>query len=433
MPRKHVDRVNAIKCVKVAGKWRFAALVEKDGEIVRDHVWIGGQDEHHPEGRYFLDWHDRGKRHRQRVTTFDELAEATRRKYRELSGANSNLSVSVPDGSTKIAPEQIVGTLSGAIERYLEFIAIHRSLGTLRSYRLTLKLLYRSYRKIHIHEVRRDDILEFMMQCYRQGFCGRTVYNKLVIVLQFFRHYGHARLVERSDWPAYVEAVRPIYQREEVELLLRHAEEDERVLLKFLLASGFRDREVRCVAWRDIDFHSCIARVTVKTAWHFTPKNWEERVVPLPLALIQQLGDLKKRRHAHSNSLIFPNSKGNPNASHIMIVKLVAERAGLNCRQCRTKHGNSCADGPHCRHFYLHKFRHTFATEHLRHGVDIRTVQQWMGHRDIQSTMVYLRGLESKDAHAKINAGSLAAYVALPHTKSSPLEATYSLIQTEFL
>ena len=87
---------------------------------------------------------------------------------------------------------------------------------------------------------------------------------------------------------------------------------------------------------------------------------------------------------------------------------------------------------PHCRHFYLHKFRHTFATEHLRHGVDIRTVQQWMGHRDIQSTMVYLRGLESKDAHAKINAGSLAAYVALPHTKSSPPEATYSLIQTEF-
>jgi hypothetical protein len=29
--------------------------------------------------------------------------------------------------------------------------------------------------------------------------------------------------------------------------------------------------------------------------------------------------------------------------------------------------GNKCAEGPYCRHFFLHKFQHTFATEHLRH------------------------------------------------------------------
>jgi site-specific recombinase XerD len=48
----------------------------------------------------------------------------------------------------------------------------------------------------------------------------------------------------------------------------------------------------------------------------------------------------------------------------------------------------------------------------LRHGVDIRTLQNWMGHRDIKSTMVYLKGVQSKDALAKVNAGSLARYVA---------------------
>ncbi len=78
-----------------------------------------------------------------------------------------------------------------------------------------------------------------------------------------------------------------------------------------------------------------------------------------------------------------------------MIVKRVAERSKLNCGQCITKHGNKCSDGPHCRHFYLHKFRHTFATEHLRHGVDIRILQIWMGYRDIKSTMVYLKGVQS--------------------------------------
>lgn len=68
--------------------------------------------------------------------------------------------------------------------------------------------------------------------------------------------------------------------------------------------------------------------------------------------------------------------------------------------------------GPYCQHYFLHKFRHTFATEHLRHGVDIRTLQNWMGHRDIKSTMVYLKGVQPKDALAKVNAGPVAAYVA---------------------
>ncbi|PYY08231.1 MAG: hypothetical protein DMG69_15505 [Acidobacteria bacterium] len=34
----------------------------------------------------------------------------------------------------------------------------------------------------------------------------------------------------------------------------------------------------------------------------------------------------------------------------------------------------------------------TYATRHLQDGIDIRTLQQWMGHRDIASTMVYLKG-----------------------------------------
>jgi integrase/recombinase XerD len=35
-----------------------------------------------------------------------------------------------------------------------------------------------------------------------------------------------------------------------------------------------------------------------------------------------------------------------------------------------------------------------------------------MGHRDIQSTIVYLKRIHSKDALVKVNAGSLAAYIA---------------------
>jgi site-specific recombinase XerD len=109
--------------------------------------------------------------------------------------------------------------------------------------------------------------------------------------------------------------------------------------------------------------------------------------------------------------LVFPNTRGKPDSLHIEVVKRVAQRAKLNCGQCETKHGNRCADGPHCKRFFLHKFRHTFATEHLRDGVDIRTLQSWMGYRDIHSTIVYLKGIQSKDAVAKVNACSLASHI----------------------
>ena len=134
--------------------------------------------------------------------------------------------------------------------------------------------------------------------------------------------------------------------------------------------------------------------------------------MPLPTALIDQLRIFREGRKGLPAQLVFPNTKGNPDTENDMIVKRVAERAKLNCGQCLTRHGNRCSEGPHCQHFFLHKFRHTFATEHLRHGVDIRTLQNWMGHRDIKSTMVYLKGVQSKDALAKVNAGALAGYVA---------------------
>jgi hypothetical protein len=36
-----------------------------------------------------------------------------------------------------------------------------------------------------------------------------------------------------------------------------------------------------------------------------------------------------------------------------------------------------------------------------------------MGHRDIKSTMVYLKGVLSKDALARVNAGALARYAEI--------------------
>jgi integrase len=342
------------------------------------------------------------------VGVFDNVAEAARRKAIEIGALKTGLISNAATAPSTAENRTLIGK---AITSYLDFVRLRRSLRTYRTYRYTIDTLLRnSYAKDYVEDVDRQDILDFITTSYKLGYCGRTVYDKLVVVLQFFKRHGKTKLIAPSDWPDYVETIRPIYEAEELETMFRVAEGDEKVFLKFLLASGFRDREVRHVTWRDVDFRNSLVRVTAKPAWGFKPKNWEERAVPLPTGFIEQLRGLRETRKALPAQLVFPNSRGNPDGENLKIVKVVAERAKLNCGQCVTKHRNKCCEGPHCQHFFLHKFRHTFATEHLRHGIDIRTLQAWMGHRDIKSTMVYLKGVQSKDALAKVNAGSLARY-----------------------
>ena len=48
--------------------------------------------------------------------------------------------------------------------------------------------------------------------------------------------------------------------------------------------------------------------------------------------------------------------------------------------------------------FWLHKFRATFATKHPREGIDRRTVQDWMAHKDLESN-VRLSETRSQQGH----------------------------------
>jgi len=371
MPRSKArkNRVNIVKQIKIAEKWRFAPVVERDGEPIRDLVLINNQPEHHPEGHYYLDWYESGKKRRKAVAKFEDLSAAAQGKFIELQARKAGL---LPPS----APERL--TIDDAINQYLEYVRKQRSHRTYLTYRPTLAELFRkSYTKTYLDEVTRADILEFISFAFESDLAARTVYSKLVTVLQFFKHYGKTELIKSSDWPEYVGTIRPVYTPEEIRALLSAATFEEQVLLKFFLTSGFRKDEVRYATWHDVDFHHSLVRVTEKPFWKFKPKNYEERSVPLPTVMMEQLQKWKNKNDAAASDPIFPNSKGKPDSTHIEILKRVAFRARLNCGQCTTKHGNTCATGPHCERFFLHKFRHTFATQHLRDGIDVRTLQHW--------------------------------------------------------
>jgi site-specific recombinase XerD len=51
--------------------------------------------------------------------------------------------------------------------------------------------------------------------------------------------------------------------------------------------------------------------------------------------------------------------------------------------------------------FDLKTFRSTYATRMLRAGFDVRTVQHWMGHKSLETTMRYL--VPATDVHKRLD------------------------------
>ena len=58
---EYADRVNLIKKIKAAAV-AFASVVPEANGRLKDRVRINGQVEVHPEGAYYIEWRDRGKR-----------------------------------------------------------------------------------------------------------------------------------------------------------------------------------------------------------------------------------------------------------------------------------------------------------------------------------------------------------------------------------
>ncbi len=394
-------RVNLTKYVNLVGdevdKWRFCPVVRTgNGRIRPDYVSVNGRPALHREGSYYIEWYVDGKRRRESVgKNPSEAFAAAERKAQILKNQALGIEIVAED-------EQGRTSLAEACREFLEEIRQQKRPKTHAQYKTALGYFRESCGEKQLRSIERRDLIKFMGFLADKDLARRTMWNKVQVVVTMLKANGITGIIRMRDWPRYTEAEPEVFTVEEIEKFLAKCNPWKRVLFEFFWMTGLREAEVQHVIWPDIDFQNQVVRVTAKPKLGFTPKTWEEREVPIPDRLFRSL-----RRHraaAQPNcALVFATSNGRVVHNFLRQCKSIAWRAGLNCGLCNTGEG-PCVEGPYCGKWFLHKFRATFATMHLRAGVDLRTVQHWMGHKDLASTMRYLKPARGKEVLQKVNA-----------------------------
>ncbi len=367
------------------------------------YAFVKGQPEFHPEGVYQLRYRNRGRRCWKNVGPDPNNAQ---QECRKQEAALEAVAVGL---ELVAAPEERV-SIAAAVVRYLSTVEATKSHMSFIGYRCDLKWLLESCKKQYLDQIVRQDLLDFTGYLRRHGLGDRTVFNRLQSTVTFLRSPGITGLLRNNDWPRFTEKKVTTYGAEELQRLFAACGEEDRLLFQFFLGSGLREAEVMYATWPDLDFASKTFTVRAKRdfGFVFTPKDYGERLIPLPDTLIAAL---KECRHKNPQArLLFSTPAGKPDGHFLRRLKMVALKAGLNCGHCVNKQGLCCATDPVCKHWELHRFRKTFATLHHEGGVSARTLQEWLGHSSLETTLRYLQVADLRSAKTRLQVnGSFAA------------------------
>ena len=381
MANTQSKEVNLTKRVQTLKGMRYCPVVlSPNGRVKPDLVLVNGKQERHPEGAYYLEWRENGRRVRLSVGKDAQDAAARRqRKEAELNALNNGVTVVPENGDGR-------RSIAAAVAAFLDETELTKKPKTLAAYTTALNYFTESCPKIFLDDIERKDLLKFcaFLRDHKKQ-APRSVYNKFENVMTFLKANGIRGLVGKNDWPRYTEEEPEIYEQEELGKLLKACDSEERLWYEFFLMTGMREQEVMYTYWSDINLAHATVRVSHKPDRGWTPKAYKEREIPIPAKLFKSLKSWKAKCDK-TCSLVFPTSGCNPKLDFLDCLKTIAERAKLDAED-----------------FWLHKFRATFATRCLWAGVDLRTVQQWLGHSDMESTMRYLKPSRSQQTREKVN------------------------------
>ena len=213
-----------------------------------------------------------------------------------------------------------------------------------------------------------EDVRDYRLHLLSRGLKAKSI-NPIVGGLRFFyaTTLGKKELAEQIPFARVEETLPAVLSRDQVMQLLR-AEPDlmMRTIFITIYAAGLRISEVVKLTATDINSRREVIHVR-------EGKGAKDRFIMLSEQLLRILRHYWPKRHVPGN-LLFPGENPRQPITPRSVQRAfreAADRAGLP------------------KTITPHTLRHSFATHLLEQGVDIRVIQQLLGHRNINSTARY--------------------------------------------
>ena len=272
------------------------------------------------------------------------------------------------------------------IIKYMDYLEYERklSLNTLKSYLNDLKK-FNNYFNSNILDLKYDDILKYIQSVDKED--ARTIAHYITVINSFYDFLLDENIIKDNPCgnivSPKVSKKLPVYLTEEevnrlldVKLLTPY-DYRNKAMLELLYATGLRISELCNLKLTDLDVHNCFVRVF--------GKGKKERLVPVTdLALKYLIKYVTEYRNIIlknkvSDYLFISNSLTNiSRQGFFKIIKKECQRAGIN------------------KNVSPHVLRHSFATHLLKHGADLRIIQELLGHEDISTTQIYAHLVNEK-------------------------------------
>jgi integrase len=293
---------------------------------------------------------------------------------------------------TIVAPPRERITVADAGRRHLEHLAaLGRKRSTLMDYESALRVHLAPYFGARaIDSLTADDVERFMAAKRREGRAPKSIRNYVGVLHGICAFAVKRRWVDANPRAAVdlprVSTPNPdirFLDVNEVEALVRAVPDDhlgptERALYFTAAMTGLRQGELLALRWRDVDWLAGRLRVrrNLVRGEYGTPKSRRgTRSIPLADRVAAALEQhFRQSEYLADDDLVFPHPHlGSPLDRSRLLKRFKAAAARAGVRDA----------------VRFHDLRHTFGTRMAAAGVPMRTLQEWMGHRDFKTTLIY--------------------------------------------
>jgi len=225
-------------------------------------------------------------------------------------------------------------------------------------------------------------VREYLQNLYDQRLSKRTIMRKLSAIRSFYKYlkkegFDVENKVALLSSPKMGRKIPLFFTIDEVYRLLNFTPSNfwelrDKVIFEVLYATGIRVSELVFLNEDQIDLNEFTIRVF--------GKGKKERIVPIGRKAVGILREYlpEKRR--------FQNKCGVQEISPVFINKygqrLSSRSVARICKKYFHKAGIADSASPH-------SLRHTFATHLLDAGIDLRTIQEMLGHVNLSTTQIY--------------------------------------------